>query len=136
MRTPILTRSITRVLALTFVMSLAAIATFFVAHRRTLSPSDATRVQRQAATTETVKQAYGALPLSFEANQGQTDQRVKYLARGAGYNLFLTPTEAVFSLSTASAAKESDQNERGLARKTSTNEAASTPSSVLTMKLV
>jgi hypothetical protein len=38
------------------------------------------------------------LPLSFEANQGQTDARVQFLARGAGYTLFLTPTSAVFSL--------------------------------------
>jgi hypothetical protein len=41
---------------------------------------------------------YGKLPLSFEANHGQTDGQVKFLARGVGYTLFLTPTEAVFSL--------------------------------------
>jgi len=34
----------------------------------------------------------------FESNQGQTDQRVKFLSRGAGYTLFLTLTEAVLSL--------------------------------------
>ena len=39
--------------------------------------------------------AHGQLPLSFEVNAGQTDPRVKFLARGAGYTLFLTPTEAV-----------------------------------------
>jgi hypothetical protein len=42
--------------------------------------------------------AYGKLPLSFEANQGQIDRQVKFLSRGAGYALFLTPTEAVLSL--------------------------------------
>jgi hypothetical protein len=42
--------------------------------------------------------SYGKLPLSFEANQGQSDGRVKFLARGQGYGLFLTPTEAVLSL--------------------------------------
>jgi hypothetical protein len=36
--------------------------------------------------------------MSFEANTGQTDQRVKFLARGEGYSLFLTPTEAVLSM--------------------------------------
>ena len=41
---------------------------------------------------------YGKLPLSFEANQGQTDSRVKFLSRGSGYTLFLTSDEAVFSL--------------------------------------
>lgn len=34
--------------------------------------------------------AYGKLPLTFEENQGQTDARVKYLARGSGYTVFLT----------------------------------------------
>jgi hypothetical protein len=38
---------------------------------------------------------YGQLLLSFEVNRGQTDASVKYIARGPGYNIFLTPTEAV-----------------------------------------
>ncbi len=42
--------------------------------------------------------AYGNQPMAFEANQGQTDARVKYLARGQGYTLFLTSGEAVFSM--------------------------------------
>jgi hypothetical protein len=41
---------------------------------------------------------YGKIPLSFEANQGQTNKRVKFLSRGNGYSLFLTSDEAVFSL--------------------------------------
>jgi hypothetical protein len=45
-----------------------------------------------------VAERYGKLPLSFEANQGQTDARVKFLARGPGYALFLTADEAVLSL--------------------------------------
>src|SRR5438477_7618404 len=44
------------------------------------------------------KENYGKLPLSFEANHGQTDPKVKFLSRGSGYTLFLTTTEAVFSL--------------------------------------
>jgi hypothetical protein len=36
--------------------------------------------------------------LSFEANQGQTDSKVKYMARGDGYTLFLTSDDAVFSI--------------------------------------
>jgi hypothetical protein len=42
--------------------------------------------------------AYGQLPLAFEANRGQTDPAVNFLARGAGYALFLTPNEAVVKL--------------------------------------
>src|SRR5438876_5740538 len=44
------------------------------------------------------KEIYGRLPLSFIANRGQTDSQVQFLARGSGYNLFLTPNEAVLTL--------------------------------------
>ncbi len=43
--------------------------------------------------------SYGKLPLSFEANHGQTDASVKFLSRTNGYSLFLTGDEAVFALS-------------------------------------
>lgn len=43
-------------------------------------------------------ESYGKIPLHFEPNQGQTDAQVKFLARGPGYALFLTPTDAVLSL--------------------------------------
>ncbi|HEX7176663.1 MAG TPA: SBBP repeat-containing protein [Pyrinomonadaceae bacterium] len=49
-------------------------------------------------TTKAVSETYGQIPLSFEANRGQTDESVNFLARGAGYTLFLKPTEAVFTL--------------------------------------
>jgi hypothetical protein len=39
-----------------------------------------------------------ASPLSFEENLGQVDGQVKYLARGEGYTLFLTPSAAVLGL--------------------------------------
>jgi uncharacterized repeat protein (TIGR01451 family) len=41
------------------------------------------------------------VPMSFEENQGQTDSRVKFLSRGAGYTLFLTSSEAVLALNSA-----------------------------------
>lgn len=44
--------------------------------------------------------AYGKLPLFFEANRGQTDPQVRFVSRGPGYTLFITPTEAIFSLLT------------------------------------
>jgi len=43
-------------------------------------------------------ESYGKLPMRFEANQGQTDANVKFLARGAGYGLFLTGNDAVIAL--------------------------------------
>src|SRR4029077_2656236 len=42
------------------------------------------------------------LPLSFEANRGQTDGRVKFLSRGNGFSLFLTDDEATIALNNAS----------------------------------
>ncbi len=37
------------------------------------------------------------LPLFFEANQGQADSRVRFMARGKGYTLLLTPTETILA---------------------------------------
>ncbi|MBZ5490734.1 MAG: SBBP repeat-containing protein [Acidobacteriia bacterium] len=37
---------------------------------------------------------YKSVPISFEANQGQADHEVRYLSRGAGYSLFLSPGRA------------------------------------------
>jgi len=51
----------------------------------------------RASQTQLLK-TYGKLPLSFEANQGQADSQVQFLARGGGYTLFLTSREAVLSL--------------------------------------
>jgi len=55
-----------------------------------------------SARPETVRRqevaAYGNLPMRFEANLGQSDPRVRFTARGAGYGLFLTATGAVLAL--------------------------------------
>src|SRR5436309_1968303 len=62
-----------------------------------------------------VQEAYGKLPLSFEANKGQTDEQVKFLSRGRGYSLFLTETEAVLALrqgSKSSFTHDSEERER------------------------
>src|SRR5256712_1897281 len=60
-------------------------------------PAGAT-LQPQATNLLPIVQSYGKLPLSFEKNEGQTDSQVQFLARGRGYTLFLTPTEAVLAL--------------------------------------
>ena len=51
-------------------------------------------------------------PLSFEANEGQFDPQVKYLARGKDYNLFLTANEVVFGLNKPKPAPQSGDNEQ------------------------
>jgi len=45
---------------------------------------------------------FGKLPLSFEANMGQADGRVKFLSHANGLSLFLTKDEAVVVLKRAS----------------------------------
>jgi len=51
-----------------------------------------------AAQSKPARTVIESLPLAFELNQGQTDPRVKFLSRGNGYALFLTPDEMVLSL--------------------------------------
>jgi hypothetical protein len=80
-------------------------------------------------TRAQVQANYGKLPLSFEANQGQTDAQVKFLARGQGYTLFLTPTETVLSLKKTQAKARISQSS---AKSSSTSEAIGT---VLRMQL-
>jgi hypothetical protein len=60
--------------------------------------------------------ALGALPLSFELNQGQTNDRVKFLARSAGYLLFLTSNEAVMALENPAAHRKGKENREARGR--------------------
>src|SRR5262245_25472488 len=57
-----------------------------------------------------VIESYGRLPLSFEANRGQADARVKFLARGSGYGLFLTPTEAILKWRSAEGGRLNEES--------------------------
>ncbi|HEY1271042.1 MAG TPA: SBBP repeat-containing protein [Terriglobales bacterium] len=50
------------------------------------------------ASAPPLRLVLGRAPLGFEPNLGQADSRVKYLARGSGYGLFLTDDEAVLAL--------------------------------------
>jgi hypothetical protein len=58
-------------------------------------PILASAVPSAVASTE---HRYAQIPLAFERNVGQTDAEVLFLARGPGYGIFLTATEAVLSL--------------------------------------
>jgi Beta-propeller repeat len=57
----------------------------------------ATAAQPAASSADLAK-AFRKSPLTFQVNEGQTDAQVRYLARGAGYELFLTPQQAVIAL--------------------------------------
>jgi Beta-propeller repeat len=62
------------------------------------TPASKSASQPDPAAKAQSMETYARLPLSFEANQGQTDSRVKFLAQGPGYTLFLTSDEAVLAL--------------------------------------
>ncbi len=51
----------------------------------------------------TLQSAYGRVPLSFEANHGQTDPQVQFLTRGRDHALFLTPNAAVLTVQSGEA---------------------------------
>src|SRR5437667_11742658 len=61
-----------------------------------------------AAADARVSEAYGRLPLHFEANRGQTHEDVRFLARGPGYSLYLTAGEAVLVLARPNPHKKRD----------------------------
>ncbi|MEP7287232.1 MAG: SBBP repeat-containing protein [Chloroflexota bacterium] len=69
----------------------------------TLLPQPANKVQAQATSGindhALLAQQYGALPLSFLPNFGQTNSAVRFQVRGEGGTLFFTPDEVVLSLS-------------------------------------
>lgn len=73
-------------------LSMMPVATLWADSPKAAAPPPPLRAELQAA--------YGQLPLSFEANQGQVDPHVQFLTRGHGHTLFLTPSDAVLALRT------------------------------------
>ena len=71
-----------------------------------------------AASVPKIRAAFDHLPLIFEPNQGQSDARVQFLARGNGYGLFLTRDEAVLALRASLPSPSSGQG--GVSRQSST----------------
>jgi len=68
------------------------------------------KLDSEPADRATAPRNYDELPLSFEPNQGQADPSVKFLSRGKGYTLFLTPTEAVLRLQMSDCGKRNPQS--------------------------
>src|ERR1700691_861600 len=54
-----------------------------------------------------VARAYGQLPLSFEPNVGQARTGVDYIARGAGFSIYLSPAAATLALADAALSSRS-----------------------------
>ena len=73
--------------------------------------SGSTLTEPRNVVAARVNQAYARLPLYFEANEGQMDERVKFLARGRGYTLFLFPAEVVLVLQQDEGGKPEDEGQ-------------------------
>jgi hypothetical protein len=115
-------------LALPVIMGLLAIPAMLTL--RHASTRSTTRTQATPPTFQQARETYGQIPLSFESNQGQTDASVNFLARGAGYTLFLKPTEAVFALRNSDC--ESRNEERaGRSLKTDAPHSTANPQSAI-----
>jgi len=62
-----------------------------------LSVTTSATAAAEQATQARLTDAYRSLPFSFEPNLGQSDARVKFLARTRGMTVFLTATDSVLS---------------------------------------
>jgi hypothetical protein len=75
------------------------VAAAWPVHRPSFLVGPSVPLRKRGSTVRTsLAEDYGQSSLAFEANQGQTDSRVKFLSRGVGYALFLTANEAVVVL--------------------------------------
>jgi hypothetical protein len=94
--------------------------------------------QAAPITLSALQQSTDQLPLSFEINQGQTDPQVQFLARGSGYDLFLTGTVATLQLSQPQGSVEttddSDPRHLGLPQAIGAPNAAAPQTSSLRMQ--
>jgi hypothetical protein len=80
----------------------AGLASSGLTAHRAASPLHARSQSVPPAVREHVRARFAALPLAFEKNEGQANERVQYLARGSGYNLYLTASDAVLAVSSGS----------------------------------
>ncbi len=94
-----------RILAVSAAACLVVLASINVRHTltaaQTPSPSF-TQAKGPSPSRGQVLADYAKLPLSFEPNFGQTDDRVNFLTRGDGYTVFLAENEAAIRLESAS----------------------------------
>src|SRR5213593_2849491 len=121
-----------------FVVSAGVLVLLAAWGSRSGTPGAAKSAPASVVSPEAVRpravQNYGKLPLSFEANRGQTDARVQFLARGQGYTLFLTSHEAVLSLQKSQAG--SPKGEKLTSPASMPKGEQRTTSAVLRMRLV
>jgi hypothetical protein len=80
------------------VIGLAVGVIALVSHHAAAADPESQPAQNASTNSAKLVRSYGKLPLSFEANLGQVDKTVQFMARGAGYGLYLSGQEAVLTL--------------------------------------
>src|SRR5438874_11704062 len=131
-----------RIATLVFTLASLAVLAWKPTTRTIAGPKLTKPASSAEATQAQLAEIYGKVPLSFEANRGQTDPSVKFLSRGSGYTLFLTGDEAVLSLRSQKAGARSQNKKRpwsvvsGQLRKTKTTDQGLRTTDVLRMKLM
>jgi hypothetical protein len=110
------------VLAVAVILALSGIYSFYLKNdpvnnsnnsEKSLSEnavSNKFSAQNESEKKQQIAENYGKLPINFEPNVGQTDEKVKFLARGHRYSLFLTEQEAVLAL------KKDKENKQAVVR--------------------
>ena len=119
--------------AILIAFGLLVIMLMLLIFSRQLSGTTLEKLSEAAAPQ--IMDTYGRLPLMFEVNRGQTDSQVKYLSRGRGYGLFLTPGEVVL-VARKSHIKQSASSNRLASRYKKTAHAESTTPTIVRMRLV
>lgn len=83
-------------------VTLAVVSCCILSAGREVQVVRATEGSAREVGADPIARSFGRIPLSFDANRGQTDPRVKFLANGPGYRLSLTSREVVLALSNIS----------------------------------
>src|SRR5215210_9014343 len=90
-----------RAITVSFSFTLLVAAVFLASRSANPRASRAPRLPATSQNSAQARDAYGRLPLSFEPNRGQADKAINFLARGAGYEIALSPNQASFALARA-----------------------------------
>jgi len=119
----------------------AVAGTVFVATRNIIRTSAAPSARVASVLSppddsikEKIADHYGKLGLSFEPNEGQTDQQVKFLSHGSGYDVFLTGTGAVLTLRTPQT--QSSEKSKGPVSGSNVSSVPVQQASVLSLKML
>ena len=99
--------------------SVSAVPAGFTSQDATVSDTAISQAQKDQVTEQ-----FGKLPLSFEQNVGQFDDRVDFVTRGGGATVFLTPTAAVFAMQNS---ESGNQNSEFRIQNSESNELSARP---------